>query len=99
MNNVYVRPCQIDGQPAVLPDPQTGEPLAAGGEWKPRNAFWLRRIAQRDVIEGAPEVATAAPASPPPKPAPAPAIEDRAARPAPKPKSPVEARAPRPVKS
>lgn len=66
MDNVFVRPRLIDGQPAVLPDPQTGVPLAAAGEWKPRNAFWLRRIAQRDVIEGKPD---AVPASPAPAPA------------------------------
>ena len=99
MNNVFVRPRLIDGQPASLPDPQTGAPLAAAGEWKPRTAFWIRRIAQCDVIEGAPEVAAAAPAAPMPQPDPAPAIEDRAPRPSPNAKPPVEARAPRPAKA
>jgi len=92
MDNVYVRPCLIEGQPASLPDPQTGFLLAAAGEWKPRTAFWLRRIAQGDVIECVPEIA-AAPADP------APAVEDRAPLPPPKAKPPVEARAPRPAKS
>jgi hypothetical protein len=81
MDNLFVRPRLIDGQPAVLPDPQSGVPLAADGEWKPRTAFWLRRVAQKDVIEGKP--VAAAPASPPPSPMPSAQSKPAAAKEAP----------------
>jgi hypothetical protein len=31
-------------------DPRTMEPLAANGERKPRDTFWLRRLAAGDVV-------------------------------------------------
>jgi hypothetical protein len=51
MPNVFVKPVLIDGKPAIVPDPVTRKPLAAGGEWKPQNQYWLRRVAQGDVID------------------------------------------------
>ena len=41
-------------QPAgelIVRDPLTARPLTAKGESKPRNKFWLRRLADGDVIE------------------------------------------------
>ncbi len=51
MNNVFVKPVLIDGQPAIVRDPVTRAPLKATGEWKPQNQFWTRRIDQSDVID------------------------------------------------
>ena len=64
MKNVYVRPCRLDtvGATAIVPDPRTGKPLAAAGEWKPLDQFWSRRLRDRDVEEVTPP-ALAAPAA------------------------------------
>ena len=32
-------------------DPETREPLKAAGEIKPRNAYWLRRLSDKSVVE------------------------------------------------
>ncbi|ELB3891404.1 DUF2635 domain-containing protein [Morganella morganii] len=32
-------------------DPETLQPLAEKGEYKPRNAYWLRRLKDGDVTE------------------------------------------------
>lgn len=32
-------------------DPETRKPLEAKGETKPRNEYWLRRLADKSVIE------------------------------------------------
>jgi hypothetical protein len=62
MNNVFVKP----NGPVIVRDPVTRKPLAAGGEWKPKNQFWVRRITQGDVIDAtaAQTAAQAAPAKP-----------------------------------
>jgi hypothetical protein len=49
--NVFVKPRLIDDKPALVRDPLSGKPLAEGGEWKTRSQFWIRRIAQGDVID------------------------------------------------
>lgn len=51
MNNVFIKPRMIDGTPAIVRDPVTKDPLAAGGQWKPKNQFWVRRINDGDVID------------------------------------------------
>jgi hypothetical protein len=38
----------------IVRDPVTKIPLAADGETKPRNSYWLRRLADGDVRETAP---------------------------------------------
>ena len=35
----------------AIRDPHTLKVLAESGEQKPRNAFWLRRLAMGDVVE------------------------------------------------
>lgn len=49
--NVFLRPRLIDGKPAMVRDPASLVPLAAAGEWKPRDFFWERRLRDGDVIE------------------------------------------------
>ena len=43
-----IRPARPDD---VVRDPGTRKPLAQGGELKPRNSHWLRRLASGDVVE------------------------------------------------
>jgi len=65
MRNVYIRPRLIDDHDdarATVPDPVTGKPLAAAGEWKPLDQFWSRRLRDHDVEELTPP-ASAAPAT------------------------------------
>jgi hypothetical protein len=38
----------------IVRDPATRIPLAPSGEEKPHNAFWLRREADKDVVECSP---------------------------------------------
>jgi len=39
-------------QPAlIVRDPDTGKPLAAEGEKKPKTSYWLRRLRDGDVVE------------------------------------------------
>ncbi|MGF1840944.1 DUF2635 domain-containing protein [Vibrio atlanticus] len=35
----------------IVKDPITREPLKATGEEKPRNAYWLRRLAEESVVD------------------------------------------------
>ncbi|NHZ48589.1 DUF2635 domain-containing protein [Nitratidesulfovibrio liaohensis] len=43
-----IRPARPDD---MVRDPETRKPLAEGGESKPRNSHWLRRLAAGDVVE------------------------------------------------
>lgn len=38
----------------IVRDPVTGNPLAAAGEYKPRNSYWLRRKKDGDVVAATP---------------------------------------------
>ncbi len=76
MQNVFVKP----NGAVNVPDPATHKPLAAGGEWKPKNQYWVRRITQGDVIDGteaqlAAQAPAAAPAAPGKSPGPSPMPE------------------------
>lgn len=53
MDEFFIRPA-VEG--ARLHDPITSDPLAADGETKPRNSYWLKCLTRGDVVEGAPEV-------------------------------------------
>ncbi|MEZ8115162.1 DUF2635 domain-containing protein [Vibrio splendidus] len=35
----------------LVKDPVTRKPLAAKGEEKPRNAYWLRRLADKSIVD------------------------------------------------
>ncbi len=53
MQNVFVKPARPG---LVVRDPETGKPLAAEGETKPKNGHWVRRIKAGDVtVAAAPE--------------------------------------------
>lgn len=43
-----------DGEPMLVRDPITREPLPARGAWKPRTRYWQRRIDDKSAIEAAP---------------------------------------------
>lgn len=62
MQNVFLKPA-VPG--AIVPDPETHQPLKAEGEWKPQSMYWARRILDKDVIEATPPK-EAAPVAPPP---------------------------------
>lgn len=63
MSNVFIKPAliMIEGEEviALVRDPESGEPLKAEGEWKPRSQFWARRIRDRDVMPADPAPAAA----------------------------------------
>lgn len=58
---LYLKPAAISSPAdpavtvlAIVRDPATRAPLAAGGEFKPETAWWRRRIEQGDVFEAVP---------------------------------------------
>jgi hypothetical protein len=51
MSNVVIKPRLIDGSPAIVRDPATLQPLKAGGEAKPLDSYWARRLRDGDVVE------------------------------------------------
>jgi len=61
MSNLFLKPCTIDGAPAVVRDPHTLAPLAVGGENKADNDYWRRRLRDGDVEEASPVTATPTP--------------------------------------
>ena len=56
----------------IIPDPVSGKPLAADGETKPLNSYWIRRLSDADQGFGGVVKATA------PEPAGQPANESTA---------------------
>lgn len=46
MTTLHIKP--VTG--LTVRDPDTYQPLAEKGELKPRNAFWLRRLKDGDVV-------------------------------------------------
>ncbi len=52
MRNVFVK-IAVAGN--ILRDPLTKAALKPTGEWKPANSFWLRRIADGDVVDATKE--------------------------------------------
>jgi hypothetical protein len=46
MKTVFVRPAK---EGAVVPDPDTNEPLKAEGEYKPQTRYWRDRISLGEV--------------------------------------------------
>lgn len=59
-NRIFIKPTpQLAGQPPLLVRKPVNGHLAAGGEWMQRESYWLRRLADGDVVEApdAPEVA------------------------------------------
>lgn len=65
MSNVFIKPCLIDGRPAIVRDPRSLVALAAAGEWKPRDSFWECRLRDGDVVEAEPDTSTEPPAPAP----------------------------------
>ena len=51
---VFLKPC--DG--CLVRDPLTRQPLAAKGELKPLNTYWLRRLRMKDAYKSKPEKET-----------------------------------------
>jgi hypothetical protein len=65
MTNKFLKPATITNDAgedvlAIVRDPDTMVPLAAGGEWKTISPFWTRRLRDKDVIDATDE-ATATP--------------------------------------
>lgn len=44
---LHIKPAAPD---LLVLDPETGQPLAADGEYKPREMYWLRRINDGDIL-------------------------------------------------
>jgi hypothetical protein len=61
-NRIFVKPTQAEGEPPLKVRKPVNGHLAEAGEWMPRDSYWLRRLADGDVVEAA------APAQDAPKP-------------------------------
>ena len=49
------------GEPYIVRDPITYAILPATGAWKPKNTYWLRRLANEEVYECTPPEGSVAP--------------------------------------
>ena len=50
-NRIFIKPTQAEGElPLKVRKPVNGH-LAEAGEWMPRDSYWLRRLADGDVVE------------------------------------------------
>lgn len=61
-NRIFVKPTQPEGEPPLKVRKPVNGHLAEAGEWMPRDSYWLRRLADGDVVEGKPPTEAAAPA-------------------------------------
>lgn len=52
MERLYIKPAR---KGLVVRDPETMRPLAEGGEHKPRNSHWIRRLNDGDVVNATPK--------------------------------------------
>lgn len=73
-DRIFVKPNQPEGEPPLKVRKPVNGHLAEGGEWMPKDSYWLRRLADGDVVEAKPPTEAAAPATTPAKAA------DKAAR-------------------
>jgi hypothetical protein len=64
MERIFIKPRAVDGKKLKIVDPETGQRLAAEGEWKDRSMHWLRRLADQDVVEATPGAADEPAATP-----------------------------------
>lgn len=46
--DIKIKPAKPD---LIVRDPDTGKPLPAAGDIKPKNSYWLRRLRDSDVVE------------------------------------------------
>lgn len=49
-NRFFIKPAQAEGETLKVRKPVNGH-LAVDGEWMPRDSYWLRRVADGDVVE------------------------------------------------
>lgn len=45
-------------------DPQTGRPLPAAGAWVEQSSYWVRRVAEGDVVDKTPQQSSSPVAAP-----------------------------------
>lgn len=62
MQKFFVKPAH---GALLVPDPVSGAALPPGGAWKPRSQYWLRRMAQNEIVETAVPTGTAIDRLPP----------------------------------
>lgn len=63
-NRIFVKPTpQKDDEPPLKVRKPVNGHLAAAGEWMPRDSYWLRRLADGDVVEAKPTATPAEPAA------------------------------------
>ena len=63
MTNLFLKPARdAEGRAMLVRDPVTMKPLAADGEWKTQAPYWIRRLADKDVIAASPASSAPAPA-------------------------------------
>lgn len=52
MENVFIKPVvDAAGNPMMVRDPVSLQPLPAEGAWKPLDPYWARRIRDGDVTQ------------------------------------------------
>lgn len=56
-SHIFIKPSRDD---LIIRDPISAKPLPVVGAWKPRSAWWLRRLRDGAVIEATPPKANTA---------------------------------------